>query len=119
MSTTTVNEAIAQLRKKYALGLPQKVSNASQCVAAVLTGPWNRTLGEMAHRFLHSLIGSSGTYGFPRISEIARSAEGILKASLDSGGPPSPEERVRLQELVSSLGFLAAEEAGDAAGRAA
>jgi HPt (histidine-containing phosphotransfer) domain-containing protein len=119
MSITMVNEAIAQLRKKYALSLPLKVSNASECVAAALKAPWNRSLGEMAHRFLHSLIGSSGTYGFPQLSEVARSAEVILKASVESGAPLSPGEGLRLHELVTRLGFLAAREAEDAAGRAA
>jgi HPt (histidine-containing phosphotransfer) domain-containing protein len=119
MSITMVNEAIAQLRKKYALSLPLKVSNASECVEAALSAPWNRAVGELAHRYLHSLIGSSGTYGFPQFSEIARSAEVILKESVDSGAPPSPEEGVRLRQLVTRLRFLAAREAEDAVGRVA
>jgi len=119
MSITTVNEAIAQLRKKYALSLPLKVSNASECVSAALTAPWNRTLGEMAHRYLHSLIGSSGSYGFPEISGLARSAESILRASVESGVAPSPEEGVRLQQLVTRLRFLAAREAEEAMERVA
>jgi len=119
MSVTTVNDAIAQLRKKYALSLPIKVSNVSECVAAALTAPWSRTVCELAHRFVHSLIGSRGTYGFPQLSEVARSAEEILKASVESGEPPSAGDRVRLEELVARLGSLAAREAEDAAARAA
>jgi HPt (histidine-containing phosphotransfer) domain-containing protein len=88
-------------------------------VSAVLAGAWNPALGDIAHRLVHSLIGSSGTYGFQEISMIARSAERILREAMESGRAPAPENGLALQEIIARLGLLAATAAEDASTRVA
>jgi len=107
MSSVTVNRAIERLRLKYAASLPVKVGQAAAQVTAALAGPWDPALGEVAHRAVHSLIGSSGTYGFLEFSCIARSAEAILRASVESAALPSREAAHQLRQLIAHLEFLA------------
>jgi hypothetical protein len=119
MSQSTVNSVIDALRRRYAANLPAKVDRAAASVSAVLAGPWNPALGDIAHRMIHSLIGSSGTYGFPELSGVARSAERILRDSVESGKAPAPETVLVLQEIIARLGYLAVMAAEGASARVA
>lgn len=107
MSQPTVNERLEGLKRRYATNLPLKVAKAAESVDAVLGASVDSAACETAHRQVHSLIGSSGTYGFHELSRVARLAEAILRDSLESGAPPSPERQTRLRELVAMLGTLA------------
>ena len=119
MSTMGVNSVIEGLRRRYAANLPSKVDQAAASVTAVLAGPWNPTFGDIAHRLVHSLIGSSGTYGFLEISTTARSAERILRDSMESGSGPAPEKVLVLQEIMARLGFMAVMAADQTSARVA
>src|SRR5262245_47802804 len=119
MSNTMVNSVIEGLRRRFAANLPGKVDRAAASVSAALAGPWNPALGDIAHRLVHSLIGSSGTYGFQEFSSIARSAERILREAMESGTTPPPENMLALQEIVVRLGVMAATAADDVSVRVA
>jgi hypothetical protein len=119
MSDAAVHSVIEGLRRRYAANLPAKMEKAAASVSAVLAGPWNPALGDIAHRLVHSLIGSSGTYGFLEFSVVARSAERILRDSVESGLRPAPENVIVLQEIIARLGFMAAMAADDASARVA
>ena len=119
MSNATVGSVIEGLRRRYAANLPSKVERAAASVSAVLAGPWNPALGDIAHRLVHNLIGSSGTYGFQEFSVVARSAETILRNAMESGVTPAPESVLALQEILARLGGLAVMAADDASTRVA
>lgn len=108
MINDTIGERLDGLRRRYALNLPLKVSQAAESVRAVLAAPRNRALLEAAHRGVHSLTGSSGTYGFCDISRIFREAESMLQESLESGVPLPSERQFHLRELIAGLESLAA-----------
>jgi HPt (histidine-containing phosphotransfer) domain-containing protein len=93
---------LAKLRAKYGLALPGKIDGLTAAVAA---------LNESAYRQAHTLAGSSGTYGFPEIGDAARSLEGILKETLESRAPLSPNRKLEVDGLLASLRELAAEAA--------
>lgn len=107
MSELTANDRLGGLKMRYAIGLPGKVSKAIESVGAFLAVPRNRVLLEVAHRMMHSLTGSSGTYGFPEISGAARGAETILCESLESGMPLLPQQQLRLREQLAALEVMA------------
>src|SRR5436190_12972617 len=99
---------LAKLKKKYGTGLPDKINALEAAIAPVFAGGWNDSACEAAHRMVHSLAGSSGTYGFPEITGIARAAEAILKAGLESRTTPPPAQKSRLDGLMTNLRELAA-----------
>src|SRR5690349_17357315 len=119
MSSATVNSMIDGLRRRYAANLPSKVAKAAESVSAVLAGPWNPALGDIAHRLVHSLIGSSGTYGFHELSVVARSAERILREAMESERAPDSDQGILLQEILARLGFMARALAEEASARVA
>ena len=119
MGTSSVNDAILALRRRYAASLPAKAAVAAESVGALLAASEDSAVCETAHRILHRLVGSAGTYGFPDLSRIARSAEILLQESLDTGVPLSPEGRLDLVNLTARLGSLAASAAREAASGAA
>jgi HPt (histidine-containing phosphotransfer) domain-containing protein len=114
-SGDAVHAQLAKLRKKYGLALPDKIAGIVAAVAAL--GPaWEEPSASTAYRQVHSLAGSSGTYGFPEISGLARAAEGILKPSLESRTPLAAADRARVAELLDRLREMAADAARQAAG---
>src|SRR5579883_2161598 len=104
MCDSKANDPLLALRRRYAAALPAKVAKASECVGDYLADPGDVSRCEAAHRSLHSLIGSSGTYGFSDLSLTARSAETLLRRPLESGAPLSAAERLRLVDLIAGLG---------------
>jgi HPt (histidine-containing phosphotransfer) domain-containing protein len=113
-SGDAVQAQLAKLRKKYGLALPDKIAGIVAAVAAL--GPaWEEPASSTAYRQVHSLAGSSGTYGFPEISGLARAAEAILKTSLESRSPLPPADRARVAELLDRIREMAADAARQAA----
>jgi chemotaxis protein histidine kinase CheA len=108
------NGRLDQLKKQYAANLPDKVRKAAESIRAFMAVPRDRVLLQIAHRFVHSLTGSSGTYGFYELSRIARGAEELLSESLESGLPLSSDRQLQLRDLIFNLGFMATAAAGDA-----
>jgi HPt (histidine-containing phosphotransfer) domain-containing protein len=108
MNQITVTTALSQLKKQYGLNLPGKISKAVDTVRALLAVPRDRVLLEIAHRGLHSLAGSSATYGYDALSLVAREAERLLQDSLETGTPLTPPGERQLREQMLNLGVLAA-----------
>lgn len=106
-----VQVQLARLRKKYGLALPDKISGIEKSLAPVFSGPWEEQVCAAAYRQVHSLAGSSGTYGYPEISSLSRAAEAILKQCLDSRTPPSAAHRTQVADLVARLREMAADAA--------
>lgn len=114
-SGDAVQAQLAKLRKKYGLALPDKIA-ALQAVVATLGPAWEETACSTAYRQVHSLAGSSGTYGYPDITGVARAAEAILKTSLESRTVLAAADRIRVDELLGKLREMAADAARQASG---
>ena len=108
MNELTVNTRLDDLKRRYAIGLPEKVRKVVESVRASLAVPRDRVLLEIAHRVIHGLTGSSGTYGYVELSQVARRAELLLSDALESGSPPPPDRQLQVRELILSMGSLVA-----------
>ena len=114
-SGEAVQAQLAKLRKKYGLSLPDKIAGIEAAVAAL--GPtWEEPASSTAYRQVHSLAGSSGTYGFPDISGIARAAEAILRTSLEARCALPAADRARIAEMLGRLREMAADAARQVSG---
>lgn len=96
--TDPLNDALAELRREYLFDAPARLAELRKDVAAFRAGESDAVLS-LTRRF-HRLSGSGGSYGFPEISEIARSGERWLKTET-----PAPGEvaGARLGEIVDRL----------------
>ncbi len=93
-----LNDALTELRREYLFDAPGRLAELRKDVAAFRAGESDAVLS-LIRRF-HKLAGSGGSYGFPEISDLARSGERWLKTE-----PPIPGEpaAARLDELVDRL----------------
>ena len=74
-------------KKRQKLGIV-KIAALDAAFAPLFAGTWKESSCFDAYRLVHSLTGSSGTYGYPEISGLARSVEALIKESLDSRRSP-------------------------------
>jgi chemotaxis protein histidine kinase CheA len=115
-SGDAVQAQLAKLRKKYGLGLPDKIAAIEAGVVAMGGSAWDETACSTAYRQVHSLAGSSGTYGFPEITSVARAAESILKSSLESRSALSAADRGLVDGFLAKLREMAADAARQVSG---
>ena len=93
------------LKTEYALQLPHKVSEIAQRWRE-LNHVWALENLIILHRNVHTLTGTSGTFGFNEISGLARHLEIILKpfvANSDSSIILSAEVTCDIDEKIAQL----------------
>ncbi len=76
-----------------------RVDVLEDAVAALVAGTLGDELRRTAEREAHRLVGSAGTFGFPRASRLARE----LELALEGPVAPEPADAPRLAELVLEL----------------
>lgn len=84
---------VAELRRYFAGRLPERLTEVEEAGAAAREAGWAGEPLRHFHRLAHSLVGAGATFGFPAVTEHARTLERILKNHLD-GGPPPPATEV-------------------------
>jgi HPt (histidine-containing phosphotransfer) domain-containing protein len=74
------------LRDAYGRGLPGKVDDVAQVLAALRASGGDPAARESARSLAHRLGGTAGSYGFVAVGEAASVIEGLLTApELDHG----------------------------------
>lgn len=114
-STDAVQAQLARLKRRYGLDLPGKVDRVEAAFAPLFDGSRTQDACSAAYRQIHSLAGTSGTYGFPELGACARSAEALVKQCLESQVTLDDSCRAELGAYVSRLRELAAEAARQSA----
>ena len=96
-----IDDAFRELQVEYLASLPSRLEELRQDVASLRDG--NSDAGAALKVRLHRLAGSGGSYGFVRLSALAREAERWIAAS--SG----VKEIDQLEKILDQLGEAAAE----------
>ena len=91
-SSIDVSEALLALQAQFLTRLPGRLSDIQVLWAALSTGQWSQLQAETLHRAVHSLTGTSGTFGLKLLSETARQLESRLHAAIERGRSPSESE---------------------------
>jgi HPt (histidine-containing phosphotransfer) domain-containing protein len=91
---------VEELRRYFAGRLPDRLTEVEDAGTAARNAGWATEPLRLFHRLAHSLVGAGATFGFPDVTEHARTLERLLKAHLD-GGPPPP-----IAEVAEILGRL-------------
>jgi diguanylate cyclase (GGDEF)-like protein len=92
-------EPLHRLEKEFQASLGERIENFQTRIRAIASGEGDRTLIPLTVREAHRLVGSLGTFGYGKGSEIARDLERILSEVGESGQIPS----TRLENLVTEL----------------
>lgn len=97
-----VTDALTALNERYRASLPEKC-----CAISAAFSAWRANLAELEHlrelnRLLHKLAGSAGGYGYARLGEAARTADGLLHEWLRDA-PDDLAERHALALTIEPL----------------
>lgn len=77
-----ISAKLEALKKVFAESLPDKIKDIEQ-VWSKLSLDFSKQLFYEFHRLVHSLVGSSGTYGFPALSQACRDLDIYLQQLTD------------------------------------
>jgi DNA-binding response OmpR family regulator len=102
-SDADIQEQLRALRVSYAAQLPEKLEEIETRWQTLNTGEWDPAEAEVLHRLTHSLAGSGGTFGFPKLGEISRRIEQLVKAWLQECLVPDKDQRARVAGLLAKL----------------
>ena len=86
-SSDSIQAQLAALRQSFADQLPQRIAAIDSAHDAWCNGGGEGELREY-HRLVHSLTGAGATFGYDRISQLARHLERFLKQLLTSQHQP-------------------------------
>ena len=99
-SRETIGAVFASLKASYRAGLPAKLSAFTDLLDLLEQEPNSRELAKKLLLEVHKFHGSAGSYGFPRISEIAGEWELRLKSVSEQ------EEKVGESHLQEYRNYL-------------
>jgi diguanylate cyclase (GGDEF)-like protein len=107
-SKPTFEENLKRLKEQYASQLPEKINNIQDDWLQI-KNTWEQETITRLHRNVHSLIGTSGTFGFSALSTQARELETALKP-FTQASPQSTDlpdiYRLIEQKLKKLLGLV-------------
>jgi diguanylate cyclase (GGDEF)-like protein len=90
-------EVLAELQREYLRDAPARLAELRKDLQAFRNGEVD-ALDSLRMRF-HRLAGSGGSYGFPRVTEIARAMEQRILTP----PPPTPQEAERFEQAIADL----------------
>lgn len=93
-------ERLQLAQQNYAGQLPQKIKSIEKTWNYLVKEQWDAEPLRLLHRLLHSIAGSGGTFGLPKVGIAARQVESLLKPLIIDGRPPSEEVK---QAIDASL----------------
>lgn len=96
------DEFMQTLRQLYAGKLPEKLHEINSQWEMVLAAQDNEKL-KILHNTIHKFCGSSGSYGYPEISQVTRGLEMYLKTLIQQDKPLSVAEKAEIQELLQKI----------------
>ncbi len=106
MSNGALEEQLKALRAAYASGLPEKM-NGIQSAWALAQKDWSKENLRALYRHIHTLAGSGATFGFEKLSDVARDAELYLQGLLENALPPAREHIVHMGALIAEIARVA------------
>lgn len=107
----STEEKLRLLRKDYRQSLPTRLESAAVSWRA-LEQQWNTAQAVKLHRELHSLAGSGATFGFPKLTSVAREFESLVKRWLSLDRVDNPDDaHAFIAALHASIAGVAEETA--------
>jgi diguanylate cyclase (GGDEF)-like protein len=91
------------LRATYSSKLPQRMLEIEASWEALLSGDTSLDVRHVFHRLVHGLAGSAGTFGYNRISQMARQLENIILRVVDNHLPLTDDTVVQVATHLAHL----------------
>ncbi|MBL1179037.1 diguanylate cyclase [Pantanalinema sp. GBBB05] len=101
-ASSEIQAQLNQLHQEYLQRLAEKVQEVRTCWNQ-LTKCWDAETANTLHRLIHTLVGSSATFGLTSLSETARTCELLLQQWLPLDVPLALEVQQQIQSLLLVL----------------
>ena len=102
-SGSNLRGKLSFLREAYLKKLPERIVEAEKAWHKAMESQWDSEACAAAHRVVHSLTGSSATFGLISLSSKARNLERLLKCVMEGEGFPSEELKAQIREHLEDL----------------
>lgn len=111
----TLQASMDALRRSFAGQLPARADTITQSWQAIRAGSGSMDIPRELLRLVHSLAGTSRTYGFPELGQAAKDIELKLQTTYDQGRLPGPDALPDLDEPFQAWHHLCLEAASSVA----
>jgi len=98
-----MSDKLRKLREKYAAQLPEKIGQIEKDWSALCEGAGNAESADALLRAVHTLSGSSISFGFRKVSAESKSLESELRAVVDKGSRMEDLSSVPVAEYVRRM----------------
>ncbi|MCK4743752.1 MAG: response regulator [Sulfuriflexus sp.] len=96
-------QTLDKLQEQFLSGLPNKIKELHSHWRAVNHANWSTDANSAFCLVVHSLVGTSGTFGFNEISSSARQLESLIKTISEQGTAPTQEEVEIIEQIFLTL----------------
>jgi diguanylate cyclase (GGDEF)-like protein len=94
---------LSALSDTYAAQLPEKIKNLQQSFIHLSEKEWDDRAFESFVRLVHGLIGSSRTFGFESLGDMARGLEEYLRPLVQAKVILNKDQRNRISEAIHEM----------------
>ncbi len=98
-----VEEALQKFREEFLRASRERAGEMESLLASLRARPADPVLLGPLERHFHGLVGTGGTYGYPRVSELAAQGEIDCRSVLEAQGAAAPEQLERWAALVKEI----------------
>ncbi|OGF67079.1 MAG: hypothetical protein A2Y62_09010 [Candidatus Fischerbacteria bacterium RBG_13_37_8] len=98
-----LEQKLLEIGKDYLAGLPAKIEQLNALKENLMPETYQEDSLRSAHAIAHSLAGSSATFGFEKLSQLAGPLNDLLDSILQSGAPPSPDQNAQIITLLNNI----------------
>ena len=98
-----IQQKLDKLQEQFLSGLPNKIKELHDHWRAVSDTNWSIDANNAFGLVVHSLVGTSGTFGFSDISNTAQQLENLIKKISEQGAAPSREEVDIIEQIFLTL----------------
>lgn len=96
-------EMLRLLREGYIARLPEKFNQIELSWQILQQSGWETEPARKMHGMVHKLAGSGASYGFPVISQAARSLEIYLEEMLENPAAHAADWPAEIKQLLADL----------------
>ena len=99
----SVSSRLKKIHESYINQLPSRLETIKEAYSAVCRDASAESALEDLHRSIHTLRGSSATFGLSRLSDVAAGAESLVKEAIQAGNLPSGDWYSRMESRLVLL----------------
>ncbi|MGD1075992.1 MAG: Hpt domain-containing protein, partial [Thermodesulfovibrionales bacterium] len=102
-SREKITEKLKHLRESYLKQLPERLEEIDACYRTLLRDPGVNEVVRNLHRLVHSIKGSSASFGFKKVSAAALLLDKLLGPFIENGTQMTAEILSDVRDLIGAL----------------